>query len=548
MLYFCDLETKTPFMNYRSIKAVLLLALLSAFSFQACAKKQPNILFIMSDDHTTQGFGIYGSRLAVLNPTPNIDALGEAGMIFDNVFCNNAICTPSRASIMTGQYPQTNGILDLHQGLPHQNQYLPQELKKLGYETAVMGKWHLKDEPASFDYYEVLPLQGKYHNPSLISREGEVKRKVSFGKFGKRDVMVTDYQGHSSDIITDRSLEWLKNGRDKSKPFFLMHHFKAPHDMFEFAERYTDYLEDTYIPEPASLYERGNHGSVAIHGENDELIHDIASSIGPRNTIRDMGRSLKMDLDPKDPKYKHLVYQEYLKRYLRCVKGVDDNVKRLVDFLKEEDLLDNTIIVYTADQGFMLGEHDYQDKRWMYEESMRMPFLVHYPKKFKSGIRTDALINNTDFAPTLIDIAGGEVPEKMQGFSFKSLLETGQEPEGWRTSTYYRYWMHMGSRHANPAHFGIRTKEYKLIFYYGRYYKPGTPSDIWGRYDFDTPVAWEFYDLKKDPQEMQNEYANPKYKDIISKMKKDLKAKRKALNEEDDNYPHIQKVIDEYWE
>lgn len=530
--------------NISLISAIILVAVLSSCKEES---QQPNILYIMSDDHTSQAFGIYGSRLAQLNPTPNIDALANKGVIFDNAFCNNAICTPSRASILTGQYPQTNGVLDLHGHLPSAKQYLPKELKALGYETAVIGKWHLKEEPAAFDHYEVLPLQGKYHNPVLISKEGKTKQKITFGKHGMRQVMVDSYEGHSSDVITDRSIEWLSNKRDQSKPFVLFHQFKAPHDMFEFAERYTNYLEDTYIPEPASLYQSGNHGSVATRGINDSLIHDIGSSIGMRNTIRGMGRALKMDLDPNDPNYKHKAYQEYLKRYLRCVKGVDDNIKRLIDYLKEEGLLENTIIIYTADQGFMLGEHDYQDKRWMYEEAMRMPFIVHYPKAFKKGIRTDAIINNTDFAPTLIDIAGGTVPEYMQGSSFKTLLQTGNEPQGWKQATYYRYWMHMGSRHANPAHFGIRTKEYKLIFFYGRYYKPGTKSDTWGRYDFDTPVAWEFYDMKKDPQEMQNEYNNPKYAEIIKTMKVQLANERKQLNEEDANYPHIEEVISKHW-
>lgn len=537
---------------------VQLLILISFLMLTSCntkdenyhfAQKSPNIIFIMSDDHAAHAIGAYGGRLSGLNPTPNIDELASEGIIFQNVFCNNSICTPSRASILTGQYSQTNGVLDLHGYLPAEKQYLPQELKKLGYQTVVIGKWHLKEAPASFDHYEVLPLQGNYFNPQLISREGKIKKKISFGRYGTKEVQVDEYQGHSSDVITNRSINWLKNKRDESKPFFLMHQFKAPHGMFEFAPRYAEYLEDAFIPEPASLYQMGNHGSVATRGENDALIHDIGSSVGMRNTIRGVGRSLELGLSPDDPQHKHKAYQEYLKRYLRCVKGVDDNISRLIDFLKAEGLYENTVIVYTSDQGMMLGEHDYIDKRWMYEESMRMPFIVHYPKKYKKGLRTDALINNTDFAPTFIDMVGGTVPVYMQGKSFKSLLETGEEPENWRSSTYYRYWMHMGSRHANPAHFGIRTKEYKLILYYGRYYKTKDKieKDGWGRYDFDTPVAWEFYDLKRDPEEMQNEYNNPAYKSIILKLKEELKTKRKNLNELDDNYPHIQEVIKRHW-
>ena len=503
-------------------------------------KNKPNIIYIMSDDHTTQAFGVYKSRLARLNPTPNLDKIARDGIIFDNAFCNNAICTPSRASILTGQYPQTNGVLDLDGILPLEKQYLPQEMKKLGYETAMIGKWHLKEEPATFDFYAVLPGQGEYFDPEFRTR-GEKKWPENTIK----------KEGHSTDCITDITLDWLKNKRDKNKPFFLMHHYKAPHDFFEFAPRYAEYFENVVIPEPASMYYNANNGSVATRGENNSLIHDIGSSVSHRNIIRNMGMHMDIDSNIPDPEYTHLAYQEYLKRYLRCVKGVDDNIGRLMEYLKQEDLYNNTVIIYTGDQGFMLGEHDYIDKRWMYEESMRMPFFVRYLPLVKQGTRTDAIINNTDFAPTIIELAGGKAPEYMQGHSFKSILETGKEPDDWQQSTYYRYWMHMAHRHANPAHFGIRTKNYKLIFYYGRYWKDTRVEknlEGWGnRYDFETPAAWEFYDLKKDPQEMQNEYNNPEYRAIIADLKKQLEEKRKELSEEDIDFPHIQEVIDSHW-
>ncbi|ADY28279.1 sulfatase [Cellulophaga lytica] len=522
--------------------------------------KKPNIIYIMADDHTSQAFGIYGSRLASLNPTPNLDKIANEGIIFDNCFVTNSICTPSRATMITGQYSQTNGVLDLEGHIPPERQYLPQEMKKLGYEAAVVGKWHLEDEPATFDYYAVLPGQGKYHDPEFIV-QGEQE-------WPKNRIQT---KGHSSDNITDLTIAWLKDKRNKDKPFFLMHHYKAPHDDFEYAPRYKDYLENTYIPEPASLYENGNNGSIATRGSNDSLLRVIGSSVSKRNIVRSMGMRLwsnkymqisnpefdasSISLDMTDKEYTHKTYQEYLKRYLRCVKGVDDNVAKLVKFLKEEGLYDNTIIVYTGDQGFMLGEHDYIDKRWMYEESMRMPFFVRYPEKIKAGTRTDAIINNADFAPTLIELAGGTAPEKMQGHSFKSILETGKEPKGWQQSTYYRYWMHMAHAHANPAHFGIRTKQYKLIFFYGKYWvDTKDPNATWNKkswgnkFEMDTPAAWEFYDLTKDPKEMNNAYNDPAYKDIIKELKKQLKAKRKSLNEEDGSkFPHIQKVIDEHW-
>ncbi len=551
-------------MMKRSLVIVLLFVLICSCDKkgnQETKTQKPNIIYVMSDDHTSQAFGVYKSRLASLNPTPTLDKIANEGMIFDNCFVTNSICTPSRATIITGQYSQANGVLDLEGHIEPERQYLPQEMKKLGYETAIIGKWHLEREPASFDHYTVLPGQGKYHNPSFITQGDKPWPENTI-----------ETKGHSSDMITDISLDWIKNKRDKNKPFFLMHHFKAPHDDFEFAPRYKDYLEDTHIPEPASLYDNGNNGSVATRGINDSLIHDIGSSVSKRNTIRGMWMRLwsgeyteisNPQFDPSkrikegmsDREFTHETYQEYLKRYLRCVKGVDDNMARLVQFLKDEGLYDNTIIVYTGDQGFMLGEHDYIDKRWMYEESLRMPFFVRYPKSIKAGSRTNAIINNSDFAPTLIEMAGGKTPEYMQGNSFKTILETGEEPENWQQSSYYRYWMHMAHAHANPAHFGIRTKKYKLIFFYGKYWvdtddpKAEWNTKSWGnRFTYHTPVAWEFYDLENDPKEMNNLYTDPAYKDIIANLKDQLVEKRKELNEEDnENFPHIQEVINKHW-
>lgn len=507
---------------------------------------KPNILFIMSDDHTTQAFGVYESRLAALNPTPTIDRISQEGITFDNAFCTNSICTPSRATILTGQYSQANGVLDLDGNLPEERQYLAHEMNGLGYETAVVGKWHLKKKPEAFDYYNVLYNQGEYFNPVLYEK-GSTDSLIK--KVRGKEAMYPgkQYKGHSSDVITDITLEWLKNGRDKSKPFMLMHHFKAPHDMFEFAPRYADYLKDVNIPEPESLWENKNHGSIATRGYDDRLTDTIGSSVGHRNVVRNMGKHMEIDQSISDPEYKRLAYQEYLKRYLRCVKGVDDNVKRIFDYLEEEGLMENTIIVYTGDQGFMLGEHDYIDKRWMYEESMRMPFMVRYPEMIKAGLRTDAIINNADFAPTIIELAGGKVPGYMQGESFKQILATGKEPEGWKTATYYRYWMHMAHKHNNPAHFGIRTKEYKLILFYGQDYRERPKKQAFFS-EFETPVAWEFYDLKKDPKEMDNRYDDPEYAEIIADLKKQLKELRVELNEEDENYPEIKNVIENNWD
>ncbi|MGB2128087.1 MAG: sulfatase family protein [Flavicella sp.] len=519
------------------------------------AAKKPNIIYIMADDHTTQGIGVYGSRLAKLNPTPTIDRIANEGILLENVFCTNSICTPSRATIMTGQYGQVNGVKDLGGILPVDRQYLAKEMKNLGYTTAIVGKWHLKEAPEAFDYYNVLPGQGDYHNPTLYSNEetGE-KKEIRFEKGLVRTVNATTYEGHSSDVITDKSLEWLESKRDKSKPFFLMHHFKAPHDFFEHAKRYNDYLADVEIPEPASLWDNKNNGSVATRGYNDSMMDTIGSSVGHRNIIRNMGMHMNIDPNIPDPEYKKLAYQEYLKRYLRCVKGVDDNVKRLFDYLEKNDLMDNTVIMYTGDQGFMLGEHDYIDKRWMYEESMRMPFLVRYPKTIKAGTRSNAIINNTDFAPTILDFAGGKTPEYMQGESFKEVLVTGKEPKGWRQETYYRYWMHMAHKHSNPAHFGIRTKDHKLIFFYARDYKKrNNKAQKWAHHPSSlsfvkTPVAWELYDLKNDPKEMNNVYGKAEYAEVVKELKAKLKEMRTEFKENDAQYPEIQESIDKYWD
>lgn len=531
---------------------------LSIFLFSCGAKdasesvQAPNILYIMSDDHAWNAVGAYGSRLASVNPTPVLDDLAKNGLLFTNVFCTNSICTPSRANILTGQYSQTNGVLDLDGNLPEERQFLPKELKKLGYQTAVIGKWHLKHAPDAFDYYNVLPVQGKYFDPILYTREpGQRKEVIDFHGAVKREVNITEYKGHSSDVITDLTLDWLEKKRDKNQPFFLMHHYKAPHDDFEYAPRYEDYLAEVEIPEPASLYHQPGFGSEALFGKNGELVHRIGTSVSDRHQYRSYVDQYGIDVEPGDLAT-HLAYQEYLKRYLRCVKGVDDNLKRLFDYLKANDLWENTIIIYTADQGMMLGEHDMMDKRWMYEESMRMPFILHYPKLVKGGQRSDLLINNTDFAPTLIELAGGTVPEYMQGKSFAPVLD-GETPANWREATYYRYWMHL-VHHDVPAHFGIRTNQHKLIYYYSEHYdttKYGTPTMWWKEESFkieSTPKAWELYDLSKDPQELVNRYDDPDYQEIVLDLKEKLSKLRTDLKEADNNYPHLQSAIETHWQ
>ncbi|MFC3120744.1 sulfatase family protein [Agaribacter flavus] len=502
-----------------------------------------NILYIMTDDHAAHAVGSYGGRLASVNPTPELDKLAADGLTFSNTFVTNSICTPSRASILTGQYSQTNGVLDLRGSLTTEQQHLPNLLREAGYETAIIGKWHLKKEPGAFNYYEVLEGQGKYFDPEL---------RVQGEKAWPQNT--SSYKGHSSDVITDLTIEWLKN-RDADKPFFLMHQFKAPHDMFEYAPRYETYLANVDIPEPSDLYSFAeSFGSIATRGENDSLIGHIGTSVSQRHLRRSVGIDLGVDPNLDDETFTKLAYQKYLKAYLRCVKGVDDNIARLIETLKEEGLYDKTIIVYTSDQGMMLGEHDYIDKRWMWEESIKMPLIVRHPDMTTTGMTNDMLINNTDFAPTLLSLAGVDVPEFMHGADFSEAIY-GNTPNDWRTATYYRYWTHR-AYHDVPAHFGIRSKDYKLIFYYGQNFM----TKPYPYYDADwlaetglannaiaTPAAWELYDLKNDPNELNNVYGEAKYAGVIEELKTELKRQRQAYNETDEHYPHLQAIIEKHW-
>ena len=505
----------------------------------AIAADQPNILYIMSDDHAAHAISAYQGRLAEIAPTPHLDRLANEGALFTNAFCTNSICSPSRACVITGQYNHTNGVFDLGGRIQPDRQMLPLQMQDAGYETAMIGKWHLKAEPAAFDYYCVLPGQGKYHDPEFRIRGTK--------PWGKNTIAFEDK--HVTDVITDLSIEWLEHKRNKSKPFFLMHHYKAPHDYFDNAPRYESYLADIDIPSPASLWKMNPHfGSLATRGDRDELVPHIGTSIGGRNPRRSSLSDLPsrypdefpINFDPNDysdDENKKFAYNAYLKKFLRCVKGIDDNIGRLLQKLEALGQLDNTIIVYTADQGFMLGEHDYQDKRWMYEQSQRMPLMIRYPKRVKPGQRFDTLIENVDFAPTLLEYAGASIPSTIQGQSFRSLLETGREPDSWKKETYYRYWMHM-AHHDNPAHVGIRTKTHKLIFYYGCNYDGG----------YRTPPGWELYDLASDPAETINLYDNPENTDLVADLKARLATLRQRIGDDGTHYPECEQILQEYWD
>jgi arylsulfatase A-like enzyme len=455
-------------------------------------QKTPNILFIMSDDHTSQAISAYGGMLADVCPTPNIDRIADEGILFKNCFVTNSICTPSRAAIFTGKYSHINGVYKFT-ALDQSQPTLPKFMQKAGYNTCLIGKYHLHSNPVGLDYFSVLPGQGRYHEPEFIEMGDE--SPTGWVQNGKR----TPYDGHSSDVIADKALDYLKNKRDKDKPFMFFCHFKAPHDTWEFAERYRSFLEDVEIPEPPNLFDD-------YQGRSDMLkkqLQYIGSEWGNHTNFVEETAHLKGKAKKK------MQYQLYMKKYLRCVKGVDDNVGRILDYLDESGLAENTLIMYTGDQGFFLGEHGLYDKRIMYEEALRMPFLVRWPGHIKPGSTSDGMILNVDFAPMIMDAAGIKPDPDMQGRSFLPLL-MGTIPSDWRKSMYYRYYY---SHFETEPHFGVRTYTHKLIY-------------------FNRIDQWEMYDLVKDPTEMNNIYNDPKHKNLVNELKKELKRLQTELGDD----------------
>lgn len=450
--------------------------------------KQPNIIFIMSDDHAAHAMSCYGSKI---NETPNLDRIAEEGMRLDNCFCTNSICAPSRASILTGLYNHKNGVKTLGDKFDSRQTTIQKILKENGYQTALIGKWHLghgdNHDPADFDYWSIFPGQGDYHNPAMF--EMGVEKIVS---------------GYATEIVTDLSIDWIKN-REKEKPFMLMCHHKAPHRPWEPDEKYLSLYEDVLIPEPESFHDDYEGKAGAAKEATMRIDRDL--------TLRDVKVEPPKGLSEAD--LKSWYYQRYIKDYLRCVASIDDNVGRILDYLEEEDLTENTIIVYTSDQGFFLGDHGWYDKRFMYEESLRMPFVIRYPRAIKKGSVSKDFALNVDFAETFLDYAGIEIPDFMQGRSLRPILE-GETPEDWQTSMYYRYWEHLSIEHRVGAHYGIRTHKYKLIYYYGE--ALGCADAI---NESRTP-EWELFDLEKDPYEMNNVYCDPDYLDIVEELKQEL--------------------------
>ena len=448
---------------------------------------RPNILFIMSDDHASHAMSCYGSRI---NQTPNLDRITNGGMRFDNCFCTNSICAPSRAAILTGTYNHINGVTTLSTHIDGRQLTFPKLLQQAGYQTAMIGKWHLGrggvHDPTGFDYWNVLPGQGLYHNPKMI-------------EMGEEKV----YEGYVTDIITDLCLDWL-NARDTNRPFMLMYHHKAPHRAWEPDEKHAHMYENEDIPEPETFWDDYSNRASAAEAAKMRVDRDM--------TEKDLKGLAPEGLSAEEKKKWN--YQRYIKDYLRCVASIDDNVGRMLDYLEEEGLAENTIVVYTSDQGFFLGDHGWYDKRFMYEESLRMPFIIRYPREIKPGSINENMLLNVDFAPTFLDYAGIEIPESFQGSSCRPLLNS-ETPENWQTSMYYRYWMHLAHHHVY-AHYGVRTHRYKLIYYYA----DGLNQE--GSVEDTKEPEWELFDLEKDPYELNSVYDDPAYADTVRELKDEL--------------------------
>jgi arylsulfatase A-like enzyme len=494
------------------------------------AADRPNILFIFSDDHAPQAIGAYGGLLKSVNPTPHIDRLADQGMLFHNSFCSNSICAPSRAVILTGKHSHLNGMRQNGDRFDGSQTTFPKLLRRVGYQTALIGKWHLQSEPQGFDHWQILPGQGVYYNPDFITPQGKVR-----------------IEGHCTDIIADLALDWLRNKRDPTKPFLLMCQHKAPHRTWMPTTRHLTLYDDRSIPEPPTLFDdwsdnaspaRYQEMEVARHlhrvydlfvtpeGEWDPNAGDALDKSGYKNLQRMLpAQRAAWDAayEPKNNAFRRanltgqeLVrwkYQRYIKNYLRCIRGVDDSVGRLMEYLDKAGLADNTVVVYSSDQGFFLGEHGWYDKRWMYDESLKMPLIIRWPGVTRPGSTCRDLVQNIDYAGTFLEMAGAPRPDDLHGVSLVPLLKGASPPE-WRAAIYYHYYEYP-SVHMVARHYGIRTARYKLIRFY----------------QFD---EWEFYDLDKDPDERKNEYGNPEYAKEIARLKTALEKLRAQYKDDSD--------------
>jgi len=487
-----------------TMKRTLLIFALMGLGAWAQAANKPNIVWIFSDDHSYQTIGAYGGRLQKLNMTPNLDRMAREGMRFDRAYVGNSICAPSRATLLTGKHSHKNGKIDNRVPFNQDQQQFQKILRKNGYQTAMIGKIHLPGKMQGFDYWEVLPGQGAYYNPAFITEEGNTK-----------------YKGYVTEIITDKALDWMENKRDKTKPFMLMVHHKAPHRTWQPAERDMERYADIEIPEPANLFDDYATRGAAAHGQAMEIDRHMRMAydlkVGGRYANSPQYAARNKWFKKNNPKGRDLVkwkYQTYMKDYLRCIWSVDESIGRVLQALEDQGLAKNTIVMYSSDQGFYMGEHGWFDKRFMYEESFRTPLIAYWPGKIKPGSVNTDLVQNIDFAETFLDLAGAPIPDDMQGKSLVPLL-AGKTPKNWRNSLYYHYYEHPGE-HRAYRHEGVFDSRYKLIRFYG----PDVPDG----------EEWELFDLEKDPSEMKNIYGNPEYTDKVKELKKELDRLKKQYD------------------
>lgn len=525
-----------------NISAKLVVAQAALLPLVSCTQKKQaetdqaplNIIYIMTDDHAQKMISCYDSTFA---STPNIDRLAQGGVRFTNSFVANSISGPSRACMFTGKHSHKNGKINNEDLFDGSQTTMPKVFQAAGYQTAIIGKWHLESKPTGFDHWDILHGQGEYYQPDFITENDTIRTT-----------------GYATDLITDKSINWLEQ-RDSEKPFVLFVHHKAPHRNWMAKTSDLPCFEDQTFPLPANFYdtyegrEAAATAEMKIASDHDmDLLYDnkvysgseesrLLSWYFPSEHEGAYGRMNPEERQAFDAHYLPIVkdfktrnlkgrelaewkYQRYIKDYLKSAKSVDDNIGRLLDYLEANNLMENTLIVYTSDQGFYMGEHGWYDKRFMYEESFRTPLVMHLPSRLKRRGDITQLVQNIDYAPTFLDLAGVEVPEEMQGESMRALLEDSIDSP-WRESLYYHF-QEFPAEHMVKRHFGIRNDRYKLIRFY------------------NDKRFWEFYDLQNDPSEMKNEYNNPDYTEIIAKMKEDLK----KLQEKYDDPIRFTEIID----
>jgi arylsulfatase A-like enzyme len=493
-----------------SSSLALVMVVVAGGAARAADAQRPNILFIFSDDLTCQAISAYGEKRQLLQ-TPNMDRIAREGMRFDRCLVTNSICGPSRATVLTGKYSHINGFYNNSNcQFDGTQRTFPKLLQAAGYTTALIGKWHLVSDPTGFDYWHILPGQGVYYNPPMIRNGEQIK-----------------HTGYVTDIVTDLSIEWLKN-RDKSRPFMLMSQHKAPHREWSPAPRHLGWDQDRQYPEPETLFDdyAGRSKAISDHDMGlDRTFTELDAKLRPApNMNEEQLKAWNAYYEPRNEAYRQanltgreLIrwrYNRYMHDYLACVKAVDESVGRVLEFLEQEGLAENTVVVCSSDQGFFLGEHGWFDKRWIFEESLRTPLMIRWPGVTKPGSVNTDIVSLLDFAETFLDVAGIEAPADMQGRSLVSLCK-GETPADWRKSLYYHYYEFPVPHRVRP-HYGVITERYKLVHYY--------------RPDVDD---WELLDREKDPLEVTNFYTDPAYAQTVKELHAELRRLRTAVKETD---------------